>query len=235
MIRIAIVEDDVRYQKQLQRYLQRYMEESGEKIEIQTFNDGDEITEKYNRDYDIIFLDIEMKRLNGMDAAREIRKKDREVILIFITNMAQYAIQGYEVEAMDYVLKPIKYFAFSQEIDKAVSRLKKKRIKYLMVNQESKLLRLDIRRISYIESDGHNLLIHYDGEETYVIRETMKNMEQKMAEEPFVRCNSGYLVNLEYVKSVEKNSVYVGDTLLPISRPRKKEFMEKLTNYFGRQ
>ncbi len=126
MIKIAIVEDELAYAKQLQEFLLQYEKEMGESFHITTFSDGDEIVHKYKADFDIILMDVEMKFMDGMSAAEEIRKVDTEVVIIFITNMAQYAIKGYAVDALDYVLKPVSYFAFSQRLARAISRMKKR-------------------------------------------------------------------------------------------------------------
>ena len=123
MIRIALVEDDPAYAEQLTSYLREYEKESKERISVQTFSDGEDIVTEYRADYDIILMDVEMKFMDGMSAAEEIRKMDTEVVIIFITNMPQYAIQGYRVDALDYVLKPVSYFAFTQRIDRALARL----------------------------------------------------------------------------------------------------------------
>lgn len=232
MIKVAIVEDDPVYQKQLSAYIREYENETGERFEIRQFMDGYEIVERYTANYDIIFLDIQMRLMDGMEAARKIRKKDENVILIFITNMAQYAIQRYAVNALDYVLKPISRFAFYQELDKAVKRLAANSGNYLTVRQDSGIIRLKTQQISYLESQGHNIIVHSDGG-VYTFRGTMKDMEQKLASESFVRCNSGYLVNLKYVQEVNQNIVTVLGEELTISRPRKKAFMEALTDYLG--
>lgn len=232
MIRIAVVEDDKKCQNQLGRYIRRYTKETGRETDILFFSDGDMIIDNYTGNYDIIFFDIEMKRMNGMDAARIIRKMDEKVIIIFITNIAQYAIQGYEVSALDYVLKPIEYFAFSQEMDKAVKRLKMYESYYLTIQQDQGIMRFDTREIKYLETQGHYILVHTD-KETYSFRETMKAAVKKMQDRHFVQCNSGYLVNLRYVESVRQNIVVVGGDELLISRPKRKEFMEALTNYLG--
>ena len=119
MIRVAIIEDDAEVQGVLQEYVRRYTRQYGTEFEVTVFADGVDILEDYRAVYDIIFLDVEMKHLDGMTTAERIRKMDADVILIFITNMAQYAIRGYSVGALDYVLKPVPYFAFSEQLKKA--------------------------------------------------------------------------------------------------------------------
>ena len=126
MVRIAIVEDDELYISQLQQYLTDYQKQSGEDFDIKVYRDGDAVTADYKAQHDIILMDIQMRFVDGMTAAEEIRRMDSEVIIIFITNMPQYAIRGYEVGALDYILKPVAYFAFTQKLGRAVARLKKK-------------------------------------------------------------------------------------------------------------
>ena len=105
MIRIAIVEDEEAYVQQLISYLHEYQKTANEEIAVTVYRDGDEITSKYKSQYDIILMDIQMKFVDGMTAAEEIRSIDSSVVIIFITNMTQYAIQGYKVGAMDYILR----------------------------------------------------------------------------------------------------------------------------------
>lgn len=107
--------------------MRQYEKENGEAFDITIYSDGDQIVNKYRSQYDIILMDVEMKFMDGMSAAEEIRKVDTEVVIIFITNMAQYAIRGYAVDALDYVLKPVSYFAFSQRLSRAIGRMKKER------------------------------------------------------------------------------------------------------------
>ena len=123
MIRLALVEDDSVYRSRLREYIEKYSAASGEKFTVTEFSDGDEIALGYKAVYDIILMDIEMKFMDGMMAAEEIRKVDTEVIIIFITNSPQYAIKGYAVDALDYVLKPVSYYAFSQRLSRAIERV----------------------------------------------------------------------------------------------------------------
>ena len=143
MINIAIVEDEAMYAKQLQEFLQQYQKENGEVFNITVYSDGDQIVHKYKSQFDIILMDVEMKFMDGMSAAEEIRKVDTEVVIIFITNMAQYAIRGYAVDALDYVLKPVSYFAFSQRLNRAISRMKKREQKVITVNIKGGAVRIN--------------------------------------------------------------------------------------------
>lgn len=232
MIRIAIVEDDRESAGQLQEYIRKYEWESSENIQVTVFEDGEDIVTNYRPVYDIILMDIEMRFMDGMSASEEIRKLDEKVIIIFITNMAQYAIRGYSVGALDYVLKPVSYFAFSQRLDRAVERLKKNEKKYLVFRVKGGSRRIATEDIYYIESQGHALIIHgRDGEE--ITSGTMTEMEEKLAEFHFCRCNKGYLVNLEHVESIRGGCAVVGGDVLTISRPRKKIFQETLAAYMN--
>lgn len=232
MIRIAIVDDDEAYRQQLQEYLRRYAAENEVDIRITVFTDGDEIALNYRAEYDLILLDIEMKFMDGMTAAEHIRELDAEVMLIFITNMAQYAIRGYSVGALDYILKPVTYFAFSEKLKRALLRLPQGEKKYITLQVAGNMMRLPLDDIYYIESFKHYLIL-YAKDGTHRTLCTMKEMEANLAEEHFFRCNNGYLVNLAHVKSVTDNMVTVGEQALQISRPRRKDFMEALTRYMG--
>ena len=147
---IAIVEDDPATRAQLAEYIQRYTRQYGTTFQVDTFADGDEIAENYRPVYDILFMDIEMKHLDGMETARRIRQLDGEVLIIFITNTAQYAINGYSVGATDYMLKPVPYFCFSQQLKKAVGQLQKRARFDLTVTAEDGMRRLNTAEIYYI-------------------------------------------------------------------------------------
>ncbi len=232
MIRIAIVEDEMMYAQQLQKFLQQYEKEKEENFQITLFSDGDEIVHKYKSEYDIILMDVEMKFMDGMSAAEEIRKMDTEVVIIFITNMPQYAIRGYAVGALDYVLKPVSYFAFSQRLNRAIMRMKKRENKTIFIGIKGGTIRLDAADIFYIESQGHTLNYH-TSTGIYEALGTMKELEAKLESLHFYRGNKGYLINLAHVDGVKDGyAVVKGETLL-LSRSRKKEFMEELTHYWG--
>lgn len=221
MIKIAIVEDEELYAKQLNEYLRQYERENGEAIEVTIYSDGDRIVDKYQSQYDIILMDIEMKFMDGMSAAEEIRKIDTEVVIIFITNMTQYAIRGYAVDALDYVLKPVSYFALSQRLNRAIGRMRKRESKMIMVNMKGGIVRLNIANIYYIESQGHTLILHTILGD-YETSGTMKEMEGKLLDMNFCRGNKGYLINLQHVDGISDGCAIVKDERLILSRARKK-------------
>ena len=232
MIRIAMVEDEAAVREQLQGYIQRYTRQYGTEFAVTEFSDGVEILDAYRPVYDIVLLDVEMKHLDGMETARRIRELDRDVVLLFITNMAQYAIKGYAVGALDYVLKPVPYFAFSQQLQKAEEKLRRRARHYLAVPVEGGLRRLDTAQFYSMESEGHR--VHFYTEEgEFSAPGALKTFEEKLADLPFARCNSGYLVNLAQVKSVQQGLAQVGPYELQVSRPKRKSFLAALADYIG--
>ena len=231
MIRVAIVEDEQNYIEELTAYLHQYEKENGEVFDIKVFMDGDTIVHGYSPQYDIILMDVQMKFVDGMTAAEEIRKLDTEVVIIFITNMAQYAIRGYAVDALDYVLKPVSYFAFSQRLNRAIGRMKK-RDEHIQLSIHGGKIRLDIANIYYIESQGHKIICH-TASGNYETSGTMQAYENQLQNYNFFRGNKGYLINLAHVDSVKDGFAVVCNESLALSRARKKEFMKALTDYWG--
>ena len=232
MLRFAIVEDDPSMQKTIVDCVHRFCAEEGERCGLAVFSDGDEILDEYRAAYDIILLDIEMARLDGIETARLIRKLDEDVVIIFVTNMINFAVSGYAVNALDFIVKPIVYLSFSQSLRKAAALINRRRRRYITIPTGVGMLRLDASRVTYIESFNHKLVIHTP-EEDYTLSGTMQNMEALFSDHGFFRCNNSYLVNLNAVERVDRNLVTVGRHELVISRPKRKAFMDALTKYIG--
>lgn len=122
MITIGIVEDQELDKQKIVEFIEKYKIENNVSITLKYYNNGNNFIEKYRSDCDIVFMDIDMPLINGFDASVELRKKDKKVVLIFITNLNQYAIKGYSVNAFDFVCKPINYYSFSTMLKRAISK-----------------------------------------------------------------------------------------------------------------
>ena len=232
MIKIAIVEDEQIYIDQLQKYMKQFCEETSQEIETTIFRDGDEVAENYKAGFDIILMDIQMQFMDGMTAAEKIRELDSEVIIMFITNMTQYAIRGYEVDALDYMVKPVEYFSFSQKLMRAISRLRRKDGHFITVPVESGVKKLKVEEIYYLESFGHRVVYKTkDGD--FDSRGTMKDLEEVLEPYGFYRSAKSYLVNMKYVDGVKNGCCVINGEELQISRQKRKEFMEALLDYMS--
>ena len=233
-MRLAIVEDDDKVRQQLQTYVLQYFQGRENDVEIRLFADGDEILEDYAADYDLIFLDIQMKRLDGLATAERIRERDEDVYLVFITNLANYAIHGYAVHALDFILKPVNFLMLRQVLMSVERLLDQKPKRYITLPTDTGLTRLDVSQITYVETDGHAVSI-YTEKGAYRLRQSMRGMEEMLGKYGFFRCNSCYLVNLQYIRRIDGYTVYVGETPLAISHPRRKDFLAAMTQFCERR
>ena len=232
MTRIAIVEDEDLFADELTGYIQKYSSVRGIRFEVVRFRDGDEILEDYQGDFDIILMDIQMEFTDGMTAAEQIRKWDQDVVIIFITNMINYAIRGYQVDALDYVLKPISYQPFEQKLERALTRVKKRETHSISLNVYDGVRKMQVEDIFYVESEGHTLN-YYTASGKFSGRGKMKEAEAQLVPYGFFRSNKGYLVNLHRVEGVKDGCCLIDGKELLISRARRNEFMEALSTEIG--
>ncbi|MCF2707020.1 response regulator transcription factor [Arcanobacterium haemolyticum] len=233
VVSVGIVEDNPRDRAHIESLLNQFEHENSVSFSVRKFDDGAAILDHYQPDYDIIFLDIQMSGIDGMRTATAIRQVDTKVVLIFVTNTSQYATTGYSVNAQSYLLKPVTYFAFHTEMQRALSRLQQLERESILVGSGSSLRRLDIADIVYLESNRHRMTIHTVSEEI-VFSGTLKSLESDLAPRNFYRANSGYLVNLRHLKAITgEDALMSNGDVLKVSRSRKKGLMEALTNYIG--
>lgn len=234
MIRIAIVEDVAAEQKKLQNFVEHYLNKQKQASRIFLFSDGTEFLDDYPSELDIAFLDIEMRQMDGIRAAYKVREFDRRVQLLFVTNMAHLALEGYGVDAADFIVKPITYPVFSAHMDRLMDKLNYRRSRFLMTRQGKETLCFNIREITYIESLNKKTILHQINQDIVYSLEPLYVLEKKLQEEPFFRCHNSFLINLDYVRTFNSAGVIVQDTLIPVSKYRKQEFMAALANYRGR-
>ncbi|MGO4928871.1 LytR/AlgR family response regulator transcription factor [Fundicoccus sp. Sow4_F4] len=231
ILNIAIVEDQQEERLKVASFIQTYAEKFNLSINIEFYSDGIEIIDKYDAKYDIIYLDVEMEYLDGMSAAKKIREYDSEVLLVFITNHSQVAIQGYSVEATDFLLKPLSYFTFSTHFEKIIKKTSLQETSiYLKVG--GILQRINLKEILYFESQGHNILVHTTAK-TIQITETLRHLETKL-DHSFFRCNHSFIVNMNHVHGIEANDIILTNyEKIPVSRSKKKDFLSHLTEFIG--
>lgn len=232
MYHIAIVEDDAGFAEEVKGFLQQYQEDRNTRFKLSVFEDGAEILENYQPRYDVILLDIEMPRVNGMEAAERIRRTDPDVVLVFLTNLSAYAIRGYEVGALDFIMKPVSYDVFCMKLTRALKRVRRREQKQLLLTLPDGVKKLTLKQIYYVEVQNR-MLHYYTSEGEFVMRGTMKSVEQMLKPYPFVRCNHWYIVNLMHVSEVRGNLAVVGGFELEISRRNRTAFLKALTEYVG--
>ena len=232
MIRIAIAEDMEFEREALLKGLRRYEQEHGERFSCAVFHNGEDLLKGYGNGFDILLLDVGMPRVYGMTAARRIRRRDARVIIIFVTSMVQYAVQGYSVDALDFIVKPVGYTGLKLRLDRALARLKQSSPRRLEVRAADGVHQVCVSDIRFIETYSHKIIIH-TGETQLLTDMSMKQIETELTGQPFFRCHTSYLVNFHYVDRLQGSELEVEGKLLPISRYRRRELMDAWTAYLG--
>lgn len=233
MLRIAIVEDQPEVRQLLCDFVRRYADENSCQFELEAFEDGVKLLENGSKGLDIIFLDIEMPGLDGMTTAERIRAADSDVVLVFVTNMAQYAIRGYAVDALDYVLKPVDYYQFGTKLARAVQRVQRRRGGQVALQLAGGGVRIvNTDDIYYLETRDR-LLLYHTAHGVFAVRASLQSAEKQLEPYHFARCNQCYLVNLHYVRAAENDFVQVEDAKLEISRRQRASFLAAVASYIG--
>lgn len=230
MYNIAIVEDEKESTDVLEQCLNRYSKEKNVSFRITTFKNGAEFVLKYKPIFDVVFMDVDMPKLNGFEAAKKLREVDSEVVLIFVTMLAKYAIRGYEFDAYDYILKPIVYGSLKIKIGKVLKERKKVGNRDIVLPVGNGFLRIDAFSLDYIEISGHNIIYHTN-EGNYETYGSLAVIEKVLPKNLFCRCNRCFLVNLRSVFKIEGDYVVIGENRLFIGRTRKKEFLKAMQKY----
>lgn len=235
MYKIAVCDDEKPVREGIRDMLERYAAQNGLTVQCTLFDSAVALLRDYQSDFDILFLDISMKGLDGMEAAREIRKQDEQLCIIFVTSMQQYAIQGYRVHAFGFVTKPMNYQELSMELDEALRAIDAARLREASVTLRSgtQMDRLAVPDILYCEVRNHTVAVHlHDEVRTY--RSSMKELEQLLGQYGFFRPHSAYLVNYAAIAQVLGNCVILKNGVeIPIAQQKRKAFLTQLTQYLG--
>lgn len=230
---IAVVDDNLNDRKMILDYLSQFFNESGEDYTTSTFEDGVSFLKDYSFSYDFIIFDIDMPQMSGIDTAKELRKKDSNVTIMFVTNMPQYALEGYSVEAVDYVLKPLSYPDFRLKMKKATRYILRNSVKKVTINTtEEGLITVDSSDIYYVESKLHYIYYHTK-KGIYKMRAKLTEVEDILLPYHFARSGGSFLINLAYLEKIDGNEIVVADETLPLSRRMKASLMSAFTKYMG--
>ncbi len=233
MITIAIVEDDSAQRAALGSLVSRFFAENGEETRLLTYPDGADILADDPRGLDLLLMDIDMPKVNGLEAARKIRAFDREVLLVFITNLIQCALEGYAVEAMDFIVKPVTEAGCRLSFSRVLRRLRQKRGHTLQIREGKNTLSVNTTQITYAETQGRKVLLHLADGSALPVSESIQSLEGRTRELGFFRCHTSFLVNLAAVDTIRRTDAVVGGAVIPVSKYRREEFLKAMAGYAG--
>ncbi|MBY2291650.1 LytTR family DNA-binding domain-containing protein [Clostridioides difficile] len=232
MYRIVICEDDITQIAFLRECILKSLEGISSQIELFEFNLGEELLETNLEGIDIFFLDIKMLQLTGMDVAKIIRETNDTSEIIFITSIVDYIQEGYKVRAYRYLLKPIDFGDLNESILSCISDIIKKRENFMLIENKGIINKILINSIMYIEVRKKVLTIHTKND-TYYTKNSMDKIELELEKYNFFRCHKSYLINLEYIQFICKNTVVINDEDVPVSKYRMADLKKKLTYVLG--
>lgn len=235
---IAICDDEIIFGKKLENVISTYFNKKQLPFEIDLFQSGKEFVNLKDKmaKYHIVFLDINMKDMDGIETARNLRYMCKDTFVVFVTAFINYTLEGYKVDAIRYILKMDSNFEKSvNECLDAICEKMNYQSRFEIFHFQEGIRKVSVRKIVYIESDLHklNFYILEDKLCTYTMYETLNNIVG-LFEKDFVRIHQSYLVNLSYILKMNRcDLILSGGTILPIARAREKEVKKKFAIYKG--
>ena len=231
-MRIAVCDDEKRFTGEFRRITESIYNRLD--YDVYEFQAAADLIESFKlKAFDIVFLDIEMPGTDGLELSKQLRKLSSEVIIVFLTSHVEYAIKGYEVNALRYLLKPITAEALKEIIDHVSSKIYDG--KALWVRSEDREVKVKLDDILYIEALNQYVLIRTSGEEIRV-RGMISDYEEKLVKEDFFRIHRSYIVPLgKIVKTGNTEVILEGNVIIPLSRSKKKELNDKMLDYMRRK
>lgn len=230
----AICDDDKRERENIGEIVRRKMKKRGEHLELDHFECGEAFVEKYERGrggYDLIFMDIYMDQLNGLEAIRQIRNHDRKAVVIFMTSSPDFAVESYSVHAFGYLLKPIEQNKVEEVMDRYMEECHPRTRQSLLVINGSAGRRIAYDDILYIESRRMSLRIVCNGGIEYSIRKKLDDVQAELPETRFLRCNQSYIVNMDRIKDVDTEFTVENGDRIPIKVREQKRIRDRYATY----
>ena len=228
-MRIAICDDEEIYRVELKTILDKLL--ANIDYDIDTFEDGSILCEAFSKEpYDLVFLDIEMPAVDGITLAKKIRSKSENVFIVFLTSHIEYALEGYEVNALRYLTKPVDTDKL-REVLKYVLDKQGSNSHQIIIKEDGEDILIDINDVIYMESMNQNVRIVTSRGE-HIIRYNIGDFEEELKNDGFFRIHRGYLISLSKVKKLAKNDVVMdGDVTLPVSRSNVKPLKDAFYSY----
>lgn len=229
---IAIVEDDNTAATVISGFIDRYSKENSVELYAKRYETADKFLEDTESRYSVVLFDVKMPGTSGMDAAFEFRKRDKTASVLFITSMTQMAQKGYEVDAVGYLIKPVGYYDFSLKLKKAIEIYTFNEKRNVTITIPGGLCRISMNKLIYVEIANHRLRYHLV-DDVIEMSGALSHAEEELSSYGMLRCNSCYLVNPEFIRSVKGNDLWIGNEVLRISRPKRQKFLEQLAEWYA--
>lgn len=229
---VAVIDDNQTDIKYVSGLVSLWAEAADHTVRIRTFQSAEEFLFHYEEDkeYDILLLDIEMGDMNGVELAKKIRQNNDSVQMVFITGFPDFMVEGYEVSALHYLMKPVSEEKLHNVLDKAVGNLEKSE-KRLCVTFERQTIFVPLHQILYIEAQKQYVQI-YTVDSDYRMKESLSNVE-KQVDEYFFKCHRSFLVNLRHVSQIKSNCVVLKNgEEVPISRGMAEQIGKEIIRLF---
>ena len=234
-MKIAIIEDEKAHSQLLESYIQSFSKDEQVRMELQYFESAENFLFVWEaeHDFDLLFLDIQMAGMDGMSLAKQIRRQNEEVLIVFTTGISDYIQEGYEVEALQYLLKPLK----EENVHKCLKRALAKRPAedFLVFHTEEETLKLTERSINYIEARGHGSCIGAAHHQPIEVKESLSAIEQMLKAGEFIKCHRSYICRLGNVHHIDKENVYFDDgSSIPVSRRQLGVVNQAFIRYYAK-
>lgn len=229
MLNIAICDDEINVLNKTKDIIESYEKQN---LSIATFSSGEDLIAS-NFSFDIIFLDIDMGGINGIDTAKLIRKKDKKVKIIYVTNYTDYTSSAFSVHAFGYILKPVNEKQIYHQLDEALSYMNEEISEVLEFNTIEGVVRVDLKDIYYFEYKLRKVIMKTN-QDTYTIKQKISDIGKNMEEYNFVMPHKSFSVNLHNVKSVKGYDIYMMDgSVIPLSQKKSTQFRNSLNIYLS--
>lgn len=233
IINIAIVEDEKIQSELMKSYVANWACKKNIRVTAEAFHSAEsfDFTWSMNKKYDIVLLDIQMSGKNGIELAKKIRKEDNMISIIFITAVIDYIQEGYDVSAINYLIKPVDERKLYECLDRALQKIPEEE-KSILIDAEGEIVRVKQKDIIYVEAFSHTIDIN-TAEKKFTVRKSISSIEKELDEKMFVRCHRSYIVGLKYVKRIESSEIELDNAkLIPVSRRQYSNTNRAFINYY---